>query len=146
MKSSKSIYIGITLVVVASALALLFLRGVSEEPNTTTTAGETIGFKPPVYETGDSPDVLTSPLFLTANEKETASLTPEAEQMIAAFKHKVLARIASKKPLSDEEKGVLRISISTSEKSSIGEVVLADQNTLHFAPVEIALIESALTR
>lgn len=101
-------------------------------------------FQPPVYETGEFPDTLVSPLFLAVGEQGATVLTSEAARMVGAFKQKILARLALKKPLSGEEKDILRTSISTADAPSVGALVLVNQTMLRFTPDELARIEAAL--
>lgn len=103
-------------------------------------------FQPPVYESGVPDGVLASPLFLDTDETGSVISTPDVEKIISTFKQKVLIRIASPKLMSDTEKSIIEASISTSEKPSVGALVLANQTVLHFTTEEIARIESALTK
>ena len=102
-------------------------------------------FIPPVYETGTTPDVLSSPLLLPVGEREGV-LTSGEEKRIEEFKAKVLTRISAQEPLSEKEKTVLEISVSTSESSPIGMLIMANQTVLSFTDAEIELIEVALRK
>ncbi|MCR4334365.1 MAG: hypothetical protein NUV47_01370 [Patescibacteria group bacterium] len=102
-------------------------------------AKKTPTFTSPIYETGESPDVLSSPLFLVSNEKDE-------KQKIAEFKSKVLRRISLNKPLSNQEKSVLEVSISVSDKSTVGQLIMANQNILNFTPDELARINIVLKK
>lgn len=95
-------------------------------------------FQAPVYNAGVPAGALASPLFL---EADTASV---AADILTEFKRTVLARIASRNPLSDAEKSVLRASISVIEPPRTGALILANQTLLRFTPAELARIEAAL--
>jgi len=101
-------------IVVTVVVTGIFLWQESSEPESNHVSETIPDFIPPVYEMEESPEVLTHPLFLPIGAKGSVEITPEGERLIAEFKRKILARVAVEEPLSDQEKGVLQVSISTS--------------------------------
>ncbi|OHA19692.1 MAG: hypothetical protein A3C08_00465 [Candidatus Taylorbacteria bacterium RIFCSPHIGHO2_02_FULL_47_18] len=103
-------------------------------------------FTAPMYADNESPNALIRPLYLDVLVGGLAGLTAEKKQNIADFKQKILTRIASREPLSESEKSVLQISISTAEKPPMGAIVVADQTVFNFTSEELARIESAIKK
>lgn len=102
-------------------------------------------FTPPVYLTNESSTALIRPLYLTAPRRGIEALSTEQKQLVADFKKKILNRIASSPvPLASQEKTVLAISIATTAKPALGDLVIADQSVFQFNAEELEVIARAL--
>ena len=146
-ENGKKILRAVGAVIVVTVFATgIFLWQESYEPENGQVSENIPSFTPPVYEMEEYPDVLTHPLFLPVGAKGLVEITPEVERLIVEFKRKILARVAIERPLSNQEKSVLKVSILTSEKPPIGILVIADQTVLDFTPDEVIRIEDALQK
>ncbi|PIR52864.1 hypothetical protein COU76_04200 [Candidatus Peregrinibacteria bacterium CG10_big_fil_rev_8_21_14_0_10_49_10] len=103
-------------------------------------------FTPPVYETKSSSEALVAPLFLPTDVNGAVDTTEGTRNEIAEFKAKVLKRVSSGVPLTQQEKGVLKASISVLDRQRAGALVVADQTLLQFTEEEIVQIENVLTQ
>ncbi|MDP3725675.1 MAG: hypothetical protein Q8R36_00580 [bacterium] len=102
------------------------------------------GFTAPVYVQDESPTAITRPLYLEVSGGGLSALTQEQKQHIADFKKKILARIASRNPLTGQEKTVLAISTATTSKPVIGDFLVADQSVFQFSVEELKAITRTL--
>lgn len=144
MKSKNSFFITLIVVIIA-VIGFFVWRQVPTKENTVGNTSAPQAFSPPVYVSGESPTLLTRPLYIQGVPKEgLTSLTARQQKDIDDFKKKIITRVMSNSPLHSSEKTVLAISISTTTKPTIGSMVVADQALLRFSSEELRLISEAL--
>ncbi|TSC83421.1 MAG: hypothetical protein G01um101417_614 [Parcubacteria group bacterium Gr01-1014_17] len=135
--SRKTILFGLAVLAALVAFFVVSVRRGSPKSD--------VAFTPPVYLQDESPTALIRPLYLQGlSHGGLTALSLEHKQKIADFKKKILARIVSSEPLSSQEKTVLSISVSTTAKLALGDLVVADQSVLQFSSEELREITRAL--
>lgn len=133
--NKKNLFIAVV-VVIAVIVALFFGRNIDSKKTQNSTTPSYLKEKPKVY--------VTQPLYLKGIKD--GKLTTGQRQLVDDFKRQIITRTKSNEPLSQSEKIIFAVCISTTTKPVTDGLTLVDQNIFKFTDREVSLISKMLKK